>query len=76
MSVNENARQEREGPLSEPIAFRLLQSRREILEAFKRDDGYETLTPLLREAVNFYIVERIRGGRDAVRCDTPALNAG
>lgn len=38
-----------------------------MLETFMRADGHETLTPILREAVDFYAAERIRRGRDAVR---------
>lgn len=71
MSVNSTARDMRE-PLSKPMAFRHLRSRREILETFMRADGYDDLTPVLREAVDFYITERIRGGRQAVRVDSAA----
>lgn len=66
MRVNEHARAETE-PLSEPISFRHFQTRREILEAFMRADGLDSLTPILREAVDFYIAERLRGGKAAVR---------
>jgi hypothetical protein len=73
MSVNRDASQEAEEPLSEPISFRVQDSRLEILKAFARTDGLvdsrgkENLTPLLREVVNFYIAERIAHGREAVR---------
>jgi hypothetical protein len=70
MAVNQRARVVKEPPqepLSEPMSFRHLQSRREMLETFMRADGHETLTPVLREAVDFYTAERIRRGRDAVR---------
>lgn len=60
MSVNEAARDE---PLSEPMSFRHLQSRREILEAFMRSDGLDSLTPILRDAVDGYIAERLRKSR-------------
>lgn len=66
MNVNPCARVKPE-PLSEPMAFRHLQSRRSMLEAFMRADGLDSLTPVLREAVDFYIAERLRSGRAAVR---------
>ena len=55
--------------LSSPIAFRLQQSRREILEAFAREDGHDSLAPILRKAADLYIHTRIRHGAAAVRID-------
>jgi hypothetical protein len=72
MPVNESARVEKEESLSEPIAFRVRQSHRDMLDAFMKEDGHETLTPLLREICGFYIYSRLRGGRKAVRVDSPA----
>lgn len=72
MPVNESARVEKEESLSDPIAFRVRQSHREMLEAFMKADGHETLTPILREVCGFYIYSRLRGGREAVRVEAPA----
>lgn len=65
MRVNKSARDS--APLSRPMSFRHLQSRREILEAFMREDGHDSLTPILREAADLYVYSRLRHGRDAVR---------
>lgn len=70
MAVNEHARVEDES-LSEPMSFRHLQSRRVMLEAFMRADGLDSLTPILREAIDFYIAERLRRGKVGVRSDAP-----
>ncbi len=50
-------------PLSKPISFRLVRTRAEMLEAFRRADGLPNLTPILREAVDVYIDERLRRSR-------------
>lgn len=55
----------REG-LSKPIAFRLPRTRLEMLEAFRRADELPNLTPILREAVDIYIDERLRRSRSAL----------
>lgn len=62
MNVNDTARPTKE-PLSKPMAFRHLRSRREMLETFQRADGHATLTPILQEAVDVYIAHRIRQSR-------------
>lgn len=66
MSVNTDAR-EKGQMLSEPMSFRHFEERRDMLEAFARADGYDSLTPILREAVDLYIVERLRRGKEGVR---------
>lgn len=65
MAVNGTAT--RKESLSDPMSFRHWQTRRDMLEAFMRADGFNSLTPILREACDFYIAERIRRGPDAVR---------
>lgn len=60
-------------PASSQLSFRHSLSRRKILEAFAYEDGHVTmrgepvLTPVLREAVDFYTAERLKRGREAVR---------
>lgn len=66
MSVNASATPRRE-QLSSPISFRHLRSRVEILDAFRRADGHETMTPILREAVDMYIDTRLRQTRSITR---------
>jgi hypothetical protein len=55
-----------------PLNFRHRESRKMILEAFRREDGHGELTPVLREAVDFYIAERMKRGRSAVRVEALA----
>ena len=55
------------------LSFRHFASRKKMLEAFMLEDGHRELTPVLREAVDFYTAERLRRGKDAVRVDVPAV---
>jgi hypothetical protein len=52
-----------------PLNFRHLESVKLKLEAFRKEDGALELTPILREAVDFYIAVRNRRGREAVRAE-------
>jgi hypothetical protein len=58
-----------------PLNFRHRQSRKLMLEAFMAEDGHTELTPILRDAVDFYTATRLRHGKDAVRMDEPAAAA-
>lgn len=62
---------------STQMSFRDSLARRKQLEVFAIEDGYvgeagdAQLTPILRECVAFYVSERLRKGKDAVRLDFP-----
>jgi hypothetical protein len=77
MTINRKSRSRRETV----VAFRYPLSGRKILESFAAADGHVTeaggvvLTPILRDAVDFYTAERLRGGKDAVRLDSPSAKA-
>ncbi|HET7322686.1 MAG TPA: hypothetical protein VFI96_09345 [Longimicrobiaceae bacterium] len=54
-------------PMPGPVTLQVNPSRRILLEVFAAADGHDSLDSVLREAVDFYIAERIRRGREGVR---------
>lgn len=53
-------------PAADPVSFQMGLTRRVLLEAFAASDGFDSIVPVLREAVDFYIAERLRRGREGV----------
>jgi hypothetical protein len=66
MRVNKSARETEVRPRRVPMAFRYPETRIEILDTFRREDGHTDMTPVLQDAADFYIYMRLRFGRDAV----------
>jgi hypothetical protein len=51
------------------LSFRSTKSKKAMLQAFMHEDGHTDLSPVLRDAIDYYLAERLRGGKDAVKLD-------